>query len=93
MTMPVAATVGKDGRTYLFILPISSRETKGDGRVAEILQIACKRAALVLGMCMWVLLDECKHTTFWKRLSTLIQRDGEDRSARCLTNGNLARSL
>ncbi len=60
-TALVTTAVGKDGRTNLFILPITSKEPMKDRLAMEIPQMERKRAHLASDMRLWVFLDEYNH--------------------------------
>ncbi len=60
-TALVASVVGKDGRTNLFILPITSKEPGADRLAMEVPQIERKRAGLASDLRLWVMLDEYNH--------------------------------
>lgn len=60
-TAMVATAVGKDGRTNLFILPITSKEPGADRLAMEVPQIERARAGLDATMRLWVILDEYNH--------------------------------
>ncbi len=60
-TALVTTIVGVDGRTNLFILPITSKEPRKDRLAIEIPQMERKRAHLASDMRLWVMLDEYNH--------------------------------
>ena len=57
----VAIAVGKDGRTNLFMLPVTSKEPGSDRLAMEVPQIERKRAGLASDLRLWVVLDEYNH--------------------------------
>ena len=57
--------VGKDGRTNLFWIPITSKEPHKDRLAIEVPQIERKRAGLASDMRLWVIVDEYNHE-FWE---------------------------
>jgi hypothetical protein len=57
----VATVVGHDGRTNLFILPITTKEPGKDRLALEVPQIERARAGLDTDMRLWVMLDEYNH--------------------------------
>lgn len=60
-TAIVTAMVGKDGRTNLFILPITSKEPRTDRLAMEVPPMERRRAGLASNMDLWVMLDEYNH--------------------------------
>jgi len=60
-TALIATVVGQDGRTNLFILPITSKEPMNDRLAMEIPQMERRRARLASDMRLWVILDEYNH--------------------------------
>ncbi|WP_393925428.1 hypothetical protein [Yoonia sp. R2-816] len=60
-TALVATVVGKDNRTNLFILPITSKEPVASRLAMEVPQIERKRAGLSSDIRLWVIMDEYNH--------------------------------
>lgn len=60
-TALVTTFVGRDGRTNLFLLPITTKEPGKDRFAMEIPQMERKRARLASDMRLWVMLDEYNH--------------------------------
>ena len=60
-TALVATVVDHDGRTNLFILPITSKKPGEDRLAMEVPQMDRARAGLDSGMRLWVILDEYNH--------------------------------
>lgn len=60
-TALVTTFVGKDGRTNLFLLAITSKEPGKDRLAMEIPQMERKRARLASDMRLWIILDEYNH--------------------------------
>lgn len=60
-TALVATVVGKDDRTNLFILPITSKRPSNERIALEVPQIERRRAGLDSEMDLWVTVDEDNH--------------------------------
>lgn len=60
-TALVATVVGKDGRTNLFLLPITSKAPGEDRLSLEVPQIERRRAGLDSDLRLWVIIDEYNH--------------------------------
>ena len=60
-TALVTTAIGKDGRTNLFILPITSKEPPKDRAALEVPQMERRRAHLTSDIPLWVILDEYNH--------------------------------
>ncbi|WP_179381295.1 hypothetical protein [Jannaschia marina] len=60
-TAVVTTVVGADGRTHLFILPITSRAPGGDRLSLEVPQIERRRAGLASDLRLWIIFDEYNH--------------------------------
>ena len=60
-TSLVAAVAGEDGRTNLFLLPITSKAPTEDRLSLEVPQIERRRAGLDSDLRLWVILDEYNH--------------------------------
>jgi hypothetical protein len=60
-TALVTTFVGKDGRTNLFWIPITSKEPHKDRLAIEVPQMERKRAGLASDMRLWVMVDEYNH--------------------------------
>jgi len=60
-TALVATVVGEDGRTNLFLLPITSKAPGKDRLALEVPQIERRRAGLDSDLRLWVILDEYNH--------------------------------
>ena len=60
-TALITTVVDQDGRTNLFILPITSKEPMDDRLAMEIPQMERRRAHLASDMRLWVILDEYNH--------------------------------
>jgi hypothetical protein len=60
-TALVTTFVGKDGRTNLFWIPITSKQPHNDRLAIEVPQIERKRAGLASDMRLWIMADEYNH--------------------------------
>lgn len=60
-TALVTTYVGKDGRTNLFWIPITTKEPAKDRLALEVPQIERKRAGLASDLRLWVIADEYNH--------------------------------
>lgn len=57
-TAMVATAVGRDGRTFLYILPITTQRPAEDRLALEVPEIERKRSGLDADRRLWVMLDE-----------------------------------
>ena len=60
-TALVATAVGKDGRTNLFLLAITTKRPGKDRIAVEVPEIERARAGLDRDMSLWVIVDEYNH--------------------------------